>query len=674
VISWPPIRLLALGAAIAAGALALADDAPEEETTEPKPEFEERVLVRERPAEDADPAAFRTTITGEELSGRAGDLADVLRRVPGARVRDYGGLGSYATVSVRASTAEQVRVLVDGVPQNRALGGPVDLSSIPATQIDEIHVWRGFSPTGLGPGAVGGVIDVRSKPPGSEPDVAVDLVAGELGTRRASASLALPSGRASGFRADAEGISSDGDFLFLDTGGTPGTTDDDVVRSRTNNDLESLAVQLQQGWNELGRSRLRLSLRLHDRERGVPWVDNLATQTARHEERLADLTASWTRTGGERSPETRVILDGFDQKLRFFDPDGDFGVATDRHTEMSGGGASCVLRHTRGPHRLQLRADARRERVSVRDDRLPQAPERGGSRRTILGLALEDALALGRWVVAPSLRWDRRDDDFVAGSEGTLPAPAADVTEDGWSGKLGVAYSLAGGTTIRGSAGSAFRSPNLLELFGDRGSLRGNPGLRAERSRAVELGVAHRGTGDALAGSVEVVGFARRTDDLIYFRQQSQGVAVATNLLDARVYGIETSAGVSWRTMLHVDLGVTRQRATDCSGGPFDGRPLIYHPEWLGYLGLRWKRNGWHVGWEITYTGENSTDEFDTPELRLPERILHDLVAGRRWPSGLRLSLDVRNVFDRRTVDVARYPLPDRVAFVHVGWHEGGRR
>ena len=42
-------------------------------------------------------------------------------------------------------------------------------------------------------------------------------------------------------------------------------------------------------------------------------------------------------------------------------------------------------------------------------------------------------------------------------------------------------------TTVRGSVGSFYRSPNLRELFGDRGALRGNPDLVAERGTAAEL-------------------------------------------------------------------------------------------------------------------------------------------------------------------------------------------
>jgi len=117
---------------VAAGMPNLADDDTDAASDVASSTVEERVEVHGELARPEDIAAFATTIRGDQIDRRGQDLADILRRVPGARVRDYGGLGSYATMSLRASTSEQVTILVDGVRQNRALGGPVDLSSIPA--------------------------------------------------------------------------------------------------------------------------------------------------------------------------------------------------------------------------------------------------------------------------------------------------------------------------------------------------------------------------------------------------------------------------------------------------------------------------------------------------------------------------------------------------------------
>jgi iron complex outermembrane receptor protein len=635
--------------------------------------IEEHVEVRAERPDSEDVAAFTTTLDTSEIGRRGEDLADALRRVPGARVRDYGGLGSYATVSMRASTSEQVTVLVDGVPQNRALGGPVDLSSIPATQIEQVTVYRGFGPAAFGLGGIGGVVDVRTRAPDTEPQVQVDLLAGELDSRRVSSSASLNTGSKGALRIGAELLRSDGDFLYLDTGATPFNPADDVERRRDNNDVEQTAVLLQQAFDAVGPGRLRIALRAQRRDRGVAGVDSLPSATARLAEDLDDLTLSWSHRAPATLREIDLRLDGFRHETHFRDPDGDIGLSSqDETTRLDGGGLVGATRLDLGSHRALARIDLRAESAAVRDRRL-EVQDRGGAERTLFGITLEDTWTLGRWIVAPSLRYEYRDDDFKAGGEGTLPPPAEDQSDGAWSGKVGVAHGFSPRWSLRGSVGRFYRNPSLLELFGDRGSLVGNPALLPERGEALELGAAYRAGPSRV---LELVGFARRTDDLIRFVEVSQGIARPENIAESEVHGVELLLALAldrglWRG-LGLDLGATLQRTEDRTPGPSQGKRLPYQPETLGYLGIDWQRGGFTARWDITYTGENSIDRLDTPVFRIPERWIHDLLVSYRWRRGPTVGLDVRNVFDRQTRDLGRFPLPDRVLFVHVGWRVGG--
>jgi iron complex outermembrane receptor protein len=652
-------------ASVAAGGQEGAPDA-DREAAQPSG-LEERVEVRATLPADEDVAAFATTIDGEEIASTGEDLADLLRRVPGARVRDYGGLGSYATISVRASTAEQVTVLVDGLPQNRALGGPVDLSSIPATQIERVTVFRGFAPAGLGLGGIGGVVDVRTRAPAREPGGRVDVLAGELGTARLSTGWSLRTGSRGSVRFGGEALASRGDFTFLDTGATLFDPSDDAVRRRANNDLEQGALLAQGVWREIGPGDLRAAIRAQRRDRGVPGLDNLASESARLDETLTQLTGSWSwrREGALRGLD--LVLDGFDERIELRDPEGDLGLVQDRATRLRGAALASIVRGALGRHRLQARIDLRREDARVRDAAL-EVSDRGGANRELLGVTAEELVVLGRFTLAPSARWDWRRDDFRAAGAGTLPPPARDVTESEWAGKLGLSWAAGRRTSLRGSVGRFYRSPNLTELFGDRGSVIGNPGLRSERGRAAEIGLARRWEGEPSAVDLEVVAFTREVEDLIQFLPQSQGTAVAQNVLAARVRGLEGYLALRLPRGIRLDASATLQRAEDDSGTIFDGEPLAYQPERLGYLGAELGRGPVLARWELTYVGPNNTTRLDQPELRLPSRVIHDLSIGHRWSNGLRLGIDVRNLFDRQVRDVARYPLPSRVMLVHLGW------
>jgi iron complex outermembrane receptor protein len=361
-----------------------------------------------------------------------------------------------------------------------------------------------------------------------------------------------------------------------------------------------------------------------------------------------------------------VQLNGFNQEVAFADPAGDVGIgAQDQTTRLSGAGAVGMFRLDLDRQQLTTRVELRHERARV-SDRALALEDRGGADRDLLSATVEDVIRVGRWSVAPSVRWERASDEFRAGSTGTVPPPADDTAQTGWSGKVGVAWTAGRRTSVRGSLGHFYRNPSLLELFGDRGAVVGNPRLKPEIGNSAELGLAHGWQRPAV--DVELVGFARRAENLIRLVPASQGVAVPRNLGQAEIVGAEAS--LSWNAGggFSLQASGTLQRASDVTAA---ARPVPYQPEQLGFLGAAWQNPRFSVRWDLTYVGKNSTDTLDTPELRMPERVVHDLELAHRWRSGVVLGLDVRNVLDRQNRDVLRYPLPNRVVLVHVGWSSG---
>ena len=74
------------------------------------------------------PAGSVTVVTAAEIErSGASTAADALAAVPGLTVNGYGEGGSAATVSIGASTSNQVLVIMDGVRLNDPLNGAPDL-------------------------------------------------------------------------------------------------------------------------------------------------------------------------------------------------------------------------------------------------------------------------------------------------------------------------------------------------------------------------------------------------------------------------------------------------------------------------------------------------------------------------------------------------------------------
>ncbi|MFQ5766944.1 MAG: TonB-dependent receptor plug domain-containing protein, partial [Acidobacteriota bacterium] len=591
------------------------------------PPLKEEIEVRGRPETTEDAAAFATVLDTRELSARGEDLSDVLRRVPGARIRQYGGLGHLATLSLRSSTAEQVTILVDGVRQNRALGGPVDLSFIPATQIRRVTVYRGFGPAGAGLGGIGGLVEIETLPPGRHPGGQIDLLRGQLETTRLSTGWSMAAGERGGLRLGAELLGSQDDFRFLDTRQTPFDPSDDVTRRRTNNDVSSRSLMLRGMWDRRA-GDLSLTVRSQKRRQGIAGIDSLPAAHASLEETLDEAAFRWRhRISSLASLE--LTADGFRQHLTFVDRAAEISPgAQDQTTRLTGGGGGLTLRNQRRRHALLARIHLRHEQASVTNRALVLS-DRGGANRDLVSFTLQDAYTRRRFTLAPSLRWEFRRDRFDTGAAG-LPPPDSRVAEGRAAGQLGVAYRMDGPCALRGSAGRFFRNPNLTELFGDRGFLAGNPALRPEKGLSAEAGLACETSRGENSLRLETVVFGRRVDDLIFFRPLSQATARASNLSRAQIFGLESSLSLDLPAGFNIEASGTLQRATDRSGGPADGNRLVFQPQRLGLFGVGWQPSGTEIRWEVTYVGPSSTDRLDSPSLRLPARVFHDLLFSRR--------------------------------------------
>jgi outer membrane cobalamin receptor len=110
-----------------------------------------------------DPPVFVEIINMDKQVGRMITTEEVVSQATGVNVREFGGLGSASTISIRGSSSDQVVVLLDGIRLNPSGGGGVDLSTIPAEHIASIEVIRGGDSAFYGDGALGGVINIKTK-------------------------------------------------------------------------------------------------------------------------------------------------------------------------------------------------------------------------------------------------------------------------------------------------------------------------------------------------------------------------------------------------------------------------------------------------------------------------------------------------------------------------------
>ena len=715
-------------------------DAPA--ATEPPPDCAageacRTIEVESRVPADADPQAAadrrspgfsRASPVDLDRSGRAADdLASAFERTPGVRVRSLGGLGQFSGLQIRGSSSAQVQVFLDGVPQTDGYGGVSDLASLSLDGLQRVEIYRGYVPIEFGGATIGGAVDLvgTADPEGTgRTEASLHAGYGWFSTREAGASLRQRLDRrgrwSMGVLASYGG--SAGDFPYFDDGGTPRLDEDDGTRRRRNNDYDRGlgAIRLD---GRAGAWRLSTQLRANWLEQGIAGRANTQSTDARQRSgRLRHLLRA--SRGRFDDPVTLEWVAGLALGLRRYrDPLGQIGTGVDdqRARDLDAYVSPRLAFRLWPGARVRVVADLRAELVEI--DELDPPPDveviasGDATRRRLsngVGLELDQGLfsddrsatrdpEAGRWRLVPAIRFDTFQSAFrVPAGEGELSDEGRDRSDLAVSPRFGTRVRLVPGAELRASVSRYFRAPTMFELFGDRGYVVGNEGLRPERGYGGDLGAIYslRWGGPRSERHrlyAQVAGFLSRADDLIAF-VQSGLVVRAQNLEGADNLGVESLLELAVfdgdllvlaeYTQLH-----SRNRSPELEQA---GRPLPGRPRHQGSLALdlghafaspsSWARLEPRVRYELDAVSELSLDPSE--RVRLPGRLLHGLVVSLHWLDRVHLVASVRNLADARTAsivpsagppdpvrvpisDFIGYPLPGRSYFLRLGFDFG---
>ncbi len=619
------------------------------------------------PAEDATAAATVLAPQGERA--RARDLPDLLEESAGVSVRRFGGVGSFATVSLRGTGANQVALFLDGIPLRAAESGTVDLSTLPLAALARVEVYRGTSPVGLGGQGIGGVVNLVTVSP-TRPRTTVAASGGSFTTLRAALTHARPAGRLH-LLAHLDLLHTAGDFPFDDDHGTPLNGADDGRHRRANNRQEQASLLLKVDGPAPG-GRWRATTLTFARAAGVPGLAPLTSSEA-HLSQGREITAlTWEGEGGRLAGLTARLF-GEVERLRFIDRLGEVGVGRQANDETTTSVGTTVkgVRQV-GGHRLTLLGQGLAERYRS-TNRLVAAADTPPQSRQVVTVAAEDRIALvgGRLTVAPLVRYERYRYDFAGTvTFAGLPREVGARPDVGHlTGKLGLRWEAADSLSVRANGGRYVREPSFSELFGDRGALLGNPDLRTERGTTWDVGGEWEGDVGPVAVRLAYTYFHLNLHDLIQLVQTSQRVARPENASGAAVRGHEVEAQAHLGR-LALTVTWTHQTSEDRSGDAFaDGNPLPGRPADEVAARATWEGGRLAPFYGLHYQGERPLDRANLAVVA--GRTLHDM--GLRWrprgQAGPTVTVEIDNLTNDATADVAGFPLPGRSARAGVVWN-----
>ena len=139
----------------------------------------------ERALSDA-PVAMQVLSRETLDDNHAHTLKDALALLPNVYLREVHGKTGYE-VSMQGFTGDQVLVLIDGLPITASTGSTVNLNQYMNMDIEQIEVVQGAASAQFGSAAMGGVINIITKPIGK--------VKGHITTELASNGTQNPSGK-----------------------------------------------------------------------------------------------------------------------------------------------------------------------------------------------------------------------------------------------------------------------------------------------------------------------------------------------------------------------------------------------------------------------------------------------------------------------------------------------
>ena len=578
-----------------------------------------------------EPTAFAQSIEVKRLAARYETTEDVLKQAAGSHVRSMGGLGSYATISLRGSGSNQCLVLLDGQRLNSPSGGGVDLSKIPLSEVERIDIIRGSDSALFGEGSMGGIVNIVTKIP--EDHFQADLAAtgGSYGTREIRGTMSSPCSDKLGIALTLSERSAENDYAFENNNGTENDPSDDFMDKRRNNAFEDTSY-LAKVTVMLNDWDLKLSANGSNAQKEMPGIITFPTPRARQDFSLRNYNLA---TGGKLGKiALNMDFGRVDQSDTYRDPDA--GLYSDTKTQSDQ--LAFDIGYPLGPVRIKPGFSYLDE--SMHDNFV-------GHRRRITrsGLVTFDLNRVPFEFVS-TLRYD---DGSQFGSQ--------------WTYRAGVSYYVTDWLRFKANAGTGYRVPSFYELYYNHGFIVGNQTLQPEQSFSWDIGPAieHKRFGISLNY------FDHHYDDLIAYVLQSGLYYRPYNISRSVSQGVELYAWVEPLDCLKISGNYTYNRALDKSGEPNrDGNQIPGQPRNIANLQIDLNREvkGLMLGFYAAYNYAEGNFITWANTKKLDDRRIVSLGLSGAAGKKISLNLEVKNALDEYVMDMRGFPLEGRAYYI----------
>jgi len=573
-------------------------------------------------------------LQGEELRANGVQFVeDALLQIPSLIVSSQGARGSQVQIRARGNEANHILVLIDGMRVSNATTDEFDFSTLSMAAVENIEVLLGPQTTLYGSDAIGGVINITTKEGRRGIGGNVGVKTGGDGLRSVVAGI---NGAQNGFHyaLTAEDFSTDG---ISSAAKSNGNSEKDP--------FDRQSVNFKGGFrSEEFSTSIILSQNKSDFDfDGSDGITGLAVDEKINNQVIDASTAAWRiqwpALDGRLDNQFQLstITNDYDIVSFFFGAESKFNTETDRNTA-----------EYRGSYQLNKDASLQFGYEAISESLKTESISSFGV--STFDDSVNQSGAYLNWLQRyQSLNISagvRRGDHDEFGSNSTY--------------RLTASYQLNETFRLKAAHGTAYKAPNLQELFDT--SFGGNPNLNPEESTSSEVGVEYR-KDDIIASATY---FDQTTDSLIRY-SGSFPTGTNQNVGKADSHGVELNARKGWENF-DLDASLSRTRASETVNGVTSDRIRV--PEWSASIMGTYRYSKGRVWIQTLYRDKRRDIQFTFPaqDVTLDSYTLWNIGTSYQLQEQFNISARVENLTDEKYEEVFSFGTRGRTAIVSADW------
>jgi vitamin B12 transporter len=608
----------------------------------------------------------------EDFINSAQTLSDVLKNINGIQIRQISGLGNPVSISIRGSSAKQVQMYIDGQLVNDSQFGGFDLNQIPTEQIESIEISKNQA-LGTGSTPIGGVIRINTFNP-SESKQKMTLSAGSFGYKEVSI-LKNTSFKSHSLALGGNYLTSDNnyDYLVPQSFSNPSQS---IKEPLKNNAFKKLSLFINDN-AQIGQHQLRFNVQYNKQEKELPNYQNNSpenTSSIETERVRYGLQHYWLSsiTYFDSIELTGIELDYYGEKKD------EFYLDSLNETHINTNDYQSDKQHLGIKPNVNWQTLSFTPFIDINKQTFSSYSTNNGQVNQCNGISACDIKAKQtRLNYGARIEWQSTHyplNSYLLNSQlqeknenialNTTNPQYSQQTDRYSTSEFGLNYGQKQlNTSINISKG--IRTPTLFELFGDRGSFKGNSNLLSEEASTVTLGAQYKIKALHISSSV----YYQDLDNSIVAIFNSSGVGSYTNVGRALLKGFEFQADTSITSDLSLSMQVSLiDSKTGSEFIAFDDKKLpgIYHQQYSAALLYQFTKS-WRVKINNSIDKElyfNRSNQFQSSTNQIgggnpANRNLTDLSLSWRTEK-YNTTLSFNNLFNEQYQDLANRPAQGR--------------